>query len=225
MIFLKGTGLLVVWGKSSCTLATGGTQTVKRNWWYSWNGCIFVCPLSRQMLGEGLESKKFTGRWVQEKCLQVRREVRQVRKGRTRQTREGSLLLQGDSGSQCETRLRVTSPASLHITSPLPSVRTAPGQSRMGWGLPHMWIQRILVAWRWPQVKRLLEVGSSNVYWKRRPGRIKTGRQECLLHAWNFAQCYYCVPAWMRGGLGGEWIPVYVCLSPFTVHLQLPQHC
>ena len=25
--FLKGTGLLVVWGKCSCRLATGGTQT------------------------------------------------------------------------------------------------------------------------------------------------------------------------------------------------------
>ena len=24
---------------------------------------------------------------------------------------------------------------------------------------------------------------------------------------------------------GGEWIPVYVWLSPFAVHLKLPQHC
>lgn len=29
--FLKGTGLLVVWGKSSCRLALGGAQTVMRN--------------------------------------------------------------------------------------------------------------------------------------------------------------------------------------------------
>ena len=25
--------------------------------------------------------------------------------------------------------------------------------------------------------------------------------------------------------IGGEWIHVYVWLSPFTVHLKLPQHC
>ena len=33
--------------------------------------------------------------------------------------------------------------------------------------------------------------------------------------AWNFAQCY--VTAWMEGEFGGEWILVYVWLSPFTV--------
>ena len=26
-------------------------------------------------------------------------------------------------------------------------------------------------------------------------------------------------------GFGGEWIHVYVLLSPFAVHLKLPQHC
>ena len=35
----------------------------------------------------------------------------------------------------------------------------------------------------------------------------------------NSAWCY--VPAWMGGGFGGEWIHVYVWLSPFTVHLKL----
>ena len=38
----------------------------------------------------------------------------------------------------------------------------------------------------------------------------------------NSAQGY--VPAWMGGEFGEEWIPVYVWLSPFTVHLKL-QHC
>ena len=33
------------------------------------------------------------------------------------------------------------------------------------------------------------------------------------------------VPAWIGGGFGGEWIHVYVWLSPFTVHLKLSQHC
>ena len=28
-----------------------------------------------------------------------------------------------------------------------------------------------------------------------------------------------------EGGFGGEWIHVYVWLSPFTVYLNLPQHC
>ena len=37
------------------------------------------------------------------------------------------------------------------------------------------------------------------------------------------AQC--CVAAWMGGEFGGEWIHVYVWLSPFTVHLKLPQRC
>ena len=40
---------------------------------------------------------------------------------------------------------------------------------------------------------------------------------------WNFAQCY--VPAWLGPGFGGEWVHVYVWLSPFTVHLKLPHHC
>ena len=40
---------------------------------------------------------------------------------------------------------------------------------------------------------------------------------------WNSAQCY--MAAWMGGGLGGEWIQVYVWLSPFILHLELPQHC
>ena len=41
---------------------------------------------------------------------------------------------------------------------------------------------------------------------------------------WNSAQCY--VAAWMGGGwLVGEWIHVYVWLSPFTIHLKLSQHC
>ena len=39
----------------------------------------------------------------------------------------------------------------------------------------------------------------------------------------NSAQCY--MAAWMVGEFGGEWIHVYVWLSPFPVHLQLSQHC
>ena len=35
----------------------------------------------------------------------------------------------------------------------------------------------------------------------------------------NSAQCY--VAAWMGGVFGGEWIHVYVWLSPFSVHLKL----
>ena len=30
---------------------------------------------------------------------------------------------------------------------------------------------------------------------------------------------------WMGGEFGGNWIHVYVWLSPFTVHLKLSQHC
>ena len=39
----------------------------------------------------------------------------------------------------------------------------------------------------------------------------------------NSAQCY--VPVWIGGRFGGEWIHVYVWLSPFDVHLKLSQHC
>ena len=31
--------------------------------------------------------------------------------------------------------------------------------------------------------------------------------------------------AWMGGEFAGEWIHVFACLSPFAVHLKLPQHC
>ena len=41
-----------------------------------------------------------------------------------------------------------------------------------------------------------------------------------LLHSrGNSIQCY--VAAWMGGEFGGEWIHVYVWLSPFAVHLKL----
>ena len=36
-----------------------------------------------------------------------------------------------------------------------------------------------------------------------------------LYSTWSSAQCY--VTAWMEGEFGGEWILVYVWLSPFTV--------
>ena len=39
----------------------------------------------------------------------------------------------------------------------------------------------------------------------------------------NFAQCY--VAAWMEGEFGGEWVRVYVWLSPSAVHLKLSQCC
>ena len=35
--------------------------------------------------------------------------------------------------------------------------------------------------------------------------------------------CYVAVL--MGGEFGGEWICVYVWLSPFTVHLKLSQYC
>ena len=45
-----------------------------------------------------------------------------------------------------------------------------------------------------------------------------------LLHStWNSAQCH--MAAWMGEEFGGEWIHVYVWLSPFAVHLKLSQQC
>ena len=39
---------------------------------------------------------------------------------------------------------------------------------------------------------------------------------------WNYAQCD--VAAWMGREFGGEWIRVYVWLSPFAVPLKRLQH-
>ena len=47
--------------------------------------------------------------------------------------------------------------------------------------------------------------------------------KDLLCSAWNSAQCY--VAAWMGREFGGEWIHLYVWLSPFPVHLKLSQHC
>ena len=44
-----------------------------------------------------------------------------------------------------------------------------------------------------------------------------------LYSTWNSVQCY--VAAWMGQEFGGEWIHMYAWLSPFAVHLKLPQHC
>ena len=40
--------------------------------------------------------------------------------------------------------------------------------------------------------------------------------KDLLYSTGKSVQCY--VAAWMGGELGGEWIHVYVNLSPFTVH-------
>ena len=47
--------------------------------------------------------------------------------------------------------------------------------------------------------------------------------KDLLYSTWNSAQCY--VAAWIGGEFGGKWVLVYAWLSPFTVHLRLPQHC
>ena len=47
--------------------------------------------------------------------------------------------------------------------------------------------------------------------------------KDLLYSTGNSAQRY--VAAWMRGELGGEWMHVYIWLSPFAVHLKLPQSC
>ena len=47
--------------------------------------------------------------------------------------------------------------------------------------------------------------------------------KDLLYSTWNSAQCY--VVAWMGREFGGEWIHVYVWLSPITAHLKLSQHC
>ena len=47
--------------------------------------------------------------------------------------------------------------------------------------------------------------------------------KELLYSKGNSYQCY--VAAWMGVEFGGEWIHVYVWLSPFAIHLKLPQHC
>ena len=43
--------------------------------------------------------------------------------------------------------------------------------------------------------------------------------KDLLYSTGNTAQCY--VAAWIGGEFGGEWIHVYVWLSPITVHLKL----
>ena len=48
-------------------------------------------------------------------------------------------------------------------------------------------------------------------------------QKDLLYSTRNSAQCY--VAAWMGREFGGEWIHVYVWLSPFAVHLKLSQCC
>ena len=43
--------------------------------------------------------------------------------------------------------------------------------------------------------------------------------KQLLYSTGNSAQCY--VTAWMGGEFGGEWIHVYVWLSPFAVQLEI----
>ena len=52
---------------------------------------------------------------------------------------------------------------------------------------------------------------------------LKWINKDLLYLTGNSAQCY--MAAWMGGEFGGEWIHVYVYLSPFSVHLKLSQNC
>ena len=52
---------------------------------------------------------------------------------------------------------------------------------------------------------------------------FKWMNKNLLNNTWNYTQCY--VVAWIGGEFGGEWIQVYVWLSPFAVHVKLSQHC
>ena len=47
--------------------------------------------------------------------------------------------------------------------------------------------------------------------------------KDLLCSTGKSAQCYVAV--WMGGKFGGEWMHVYVWLSPFAVHLKLLHHC
>ena len=47
--------------------------------------------------------------------------------------------------------------------------------------------------------------------------------KDLLYSTGNSAQSY--MAAWMGGEFGGEWIHVYVWLSPFALHLKLSQRC
>ena len=47
--------------------------------------------------------------------------------------------------------------------------------------------------------------------------------KDLLYSTGNPAQCY--MAAWMGAELWGEWIHVYIRLSPFNIHLNLSQHC
>ena len=55
----------------------------------------------------------------------------------------------------------------------------------------------------------------------KRTAIFKTDK-DLLYSTGNSIKCY--VAAWMGGEFGGEWIRVYVWLSPFAVHLKL-SHC
>ena len=55
-----------------------------------------------------------------------------------------------------------------------------------------------------------------------KPAKFKMDNKDLYCRG-NSAQCY--VAAWIGGEFGGEWIPVYVWLSSFTVPLKLAQHC
>ena len=48
-------------------------------------------------------------------------------------------------------------------------------------------------------------------------------KKDLLDSTYNSAQCY--VAAWMEVEFGEQWIPLYIWLSPFNVHLKLSQYC
>ena len=48
--------------------------------------------------------------------------------------------------------------------------------------------------------------------------------KDLLYSTGNSAQCYVAA-FYVRGDFEGEWIRVYVWLSPFAVHLKLSQRC
>ena len=57
------------------------------------------------------------------------------------------------------------------------------------------------------------------------PGGLPSVGSHRVGHDWSDLAAAAAAAAWMGAEFGGEWIHVYVWLSPFSVHLKLSQHC
>lgn len=182
-----------------------------RNWWYSWNGCIFCFLISQgRCWDRDSKSKKFTR--SESRTLVGKRGNETHLKREYLADMRGGLTPAGGLWEPVGKLILEWSPQRPCTYFPFAIWLGLLRESCMDRGC-HMWIQRILVPWRWPPGKEAdcWKSGLAMPIKEREPGRIKTGHQQCLLHTCRLCSMLLLCASLTEAGL--RRMDTCICMS------------